>query len=43
MPITLSIDKELLPIVNKEVKIIHSIPKIDGHFWIEHDGVIRRI
>jgi hypothetical protein len=40
MPIALSFDKELLPIANKVMKIIHSVPKINGHFWIERDGLI---
>ena len=40
MPRTLLISDELRPVAEKIVKIIHSIPKIDGHFWVVRDGKI---
>jgi hypothetical protein len=29
-----------MPIAKKVTKVIYSVPKIDGHFWLERDGVI---
>jgi hypothetical protein len=39
MPRTIFFEKELMPIAMKVTKIVSSVPKIDGHFWVERDGV----
>jgi hypothetical protein len=40
MPRTIIINAELRPIAVKVSKIIHAIPKLDGHFWVMRDGKI---
>ena len=37
---TIVIDAELLPVAVKVSRIVHSVPKIDGHFWVERNGKI---
>jgi hypothetical protein len=40
MPRTIFFEKEFIMLIAKKVtKIISSVPKIDGHFWVERDGV----
>jgi hypothetical protein len=40
MPRTIIIDAQLRPIAVKVSKIIHAIPKLDGHFWVMRDGKV---
>lgn len=40
MPRTIIINTELRPIAEKVMRIIHAIPKLDGHFWVVRDGKI---
>jgi len=40
MPRTIIVDAELRPIAEKITTILHSLPKLDGHFWVVRDGKI---
>jgi len=40
MPRAILINSELRPIAEKIMDILHSTPKLDGHFWVVRDGKI---